>query len=170
MTCSVSWTQSRSSALSPKHFQWTEVSWRWNWEAALHLSSQDNTVFLFSFFFYAAGHICCGIMTGVSQMEHEECVCVFVRACRWECMFGRGELMSLRWAIIRTLALRCAITKGNISELPNGGVQHDTNPSHQGERCPVQTSPWITNAHWRRGYEQSCFRANGHWCLRLELG
>lgn len=49
--------------------------------------------------FYGTGHICCRIMTGVSQMEHEACaylsvgvnVCVCLRACACARVFGRGN-------------------------------------------------------------------------------
>lgn len=54
-----------------------------------------------------------------------ECVCVSARVrlctCGW-----KEELMSLLWAIIRTLAAHSAIIKGNISELPNRRLQHNT--------------------------------------------
>lgn len=108
----------------------TKVSPCWEWMVGL-LSLQDNASFFFPF--YGTGHICCRIMTRVSQMEHEECVCLCVRGC--PCAFGKGELMSLLWAIIRTLAPHSAIIKGNISELPNGGPHHNTNSLGCSEWC-----------------------------------
>lgn len=62
-------------------------------------------------------------MTEVSQMEHGvyvwEIVLVRVRACAGARVVGRGELMSLLWAIIWALARHSAIIKANIAELPN---------------------------------------------------
>lgn len=83
--------------------------------------------------FYGWGHICYGIMTGVSQMEHEVCAYLWVWmnvcACACSCTCGwKGELMSLLWAIIRTLAPHSAIIKANIAELPNRGTATQHTP------------------------------------------
>lgn len=108
----------------------------------------------FLFFFYGTGHICCGIMTRVSQMEHEECVCLCVRGCL--CAFVKGELMSLLWAIIRTLAPHSAIIKGNISELPNGGPQHNTWWSGRtlSAELFLERKRWLKSWRWKVSFKR----------------
>ena len=63
-----------------------------------HVVKNGRPIFLVSRcrtmqWFYGRGHICYGIMTGVSQMEHEVClcVCVCVHVHTRACVVGRGN-------------------------------------------------------------------------------